>query len=235
MTQEHLTIKPAPIDPGWSLPDTASLGNPITAPCFARLLAAARAHGWPAVWRVWAEGKTTTEPVPSTGEPRERPARRKTLRDFFNKRPDLHALIEDAANEHRDRLVNNLRNEAEKIALGPGDTSTDFDKNGRVTRVRTDVRNKVRMIETMLKANDPDTYGDRKRVEVGGQINHAHAHLQLGTTDAGGYRVDFECLEQALSLDERREFIALLDRIEAVRVERQRAALPGHQNGEPNQ
>lgn len=221
------------VDPAWALPDTAAPGSPVTGPCFARLLAAAKAHGWPAVWRVWAEGYATIEPMPRTGEPRERPARRKTLRDFLNLRPDLHALLEDAANQRRDRLLNALENEAEKIALSEGDVTLDYGKNGQVTRKRVDRRNKLRAIETLLKAHDPDTFGDRKRVEVAGQLNHAHAHLQLGTADTNGYRVDFDSLEQALSLDERREFIAMLDRIEAVRIERQRERIAEQNHHRP--
>ena len=233
MKDQTLIIKPDPIDPAWALPTLGEDRGTVTAECFARLLAAARTHGWPAVWRVFAEGRTTTEPTPSTGEPRLRPARRKTLREFFAKRPDLHALIEDAANQHRDRLLNQLEDEAAKIALGPGDTSTDFDKTGRVTRVRTDVRNKLRAIETLLKAHDPDTYGDKKKVEVAGQLNHAHLHAQLPDADTSGYRVDFDSLEQALSLDERREFIAMLDRIEAVRIERQRERIAEQNHHRP--
>ncbi len=189
----------------------------------------------PGVWATWAEFHFTYEPTPSTGEPRKRPARRKTLRDFFIKRPDLHALIEDAANKRRDRLLNELENEIVAIASGPGDITRDFGKNGQVTRVRTDVRNKLRAIETLLKSLDPDQYGDRKRVEVDGRIDHRHAHAHLIADTGSGYRVDFESMEQALSLEERREFMLMLDRIEACRVNRQghRPSLPAGQNGEP--
>lgn len=225
-------IKPEPIDPDWALPDTAVRGSPVTGAHFARLLAAAKAHGWPGVWRLWAEGYTTIEPTPSTGEPYERPARRKTLRVFLEKRPDLHALLEDAVNQRRDRLLNALQNEVEDIALGAGDITTDFDDQGRVKRTRVDRRNKLHAALKLLASHDPDTFGDRKRIDVAGQLNHAHAHLQLGEASTGGYRVDFESLEQALSLEERREFIAMLDRIEAVRVERQRERI-AEQNHRP--
>lgn len=237
------SIQPEPIDPAWALPDVEGPGNTVTAPCFARLLAAARVHGWPGVWRVWAEGYVTYEPTPSTGEPRPRPARRKTLRNFLNRRSDLHALLEDAANQRRDRLLNALENEAEKIALSEGDVTLDFGKNGQVTRKRVDRRNKLRAIETLLKAHDPDLYGDRKRVEVDGKVDHRHAHAHLiGTaSDNSGYRVSYEALA-TLPPDEQRQLLMLLEKVEQARLEQSReriaaqhqpAALPGRTaNGE---
>lgn len=225
-------IQPDPVDPSWGLPQVEGYGSPVSGPCFALLLAAAKAHGWPGVWRVWAEGYVTYEPTPSTGEPRPRPARRKTLRDFLNRRSDLAQLLEDAANQRRDRLLNLLENEAERIALGPGDVTVDYGRDGRVTRRRIDCRNKLRAIETLLKAHDPELYGDRKRVEVDGQVSHRHAHLIGNMPDnAGGYRVSYEALAE-LSEEKRRALLTLLEEVEQIRVQqKQRPALPG-QNGD---
>lgn len=225
---------PDPIDPAWALPDVEGPGSPVSAPCFARLLAAARAHGMPGVWRVWGEGYVTYEPTPSTGEPRPRPARRKTLWDFLRRRVDLHQLLEDAANQRRDRLLNALENEAEKIALSEGDVTLDYGKNGQVTRKRVDRRNKLRAIETLLKAHDKETYGDKRTVALEGNIDHRHAHAHLignAPDNSGGYRVSYEALA-ALPEDKRVALLMLLEEVEQIRLEqKQRPALPG-QNGD---
>ena len=154
------------------LPHAPTRGCPVSAAMFDLLLGAARKGGWPAVFKVFAQGETTTEVKPYGVY--ERPARRRTLAQFLDKRPDLKQLLDSACQERRDRLLTALENEAEKIALGEGDVTQDFDKSGNVTRKRTDVRNKLRAIETLLKAHDPDTFGDRKRLEVAGQVNHDH-------------------------------------------------------------
>lgn len=164
------------VDPAWALPDAPTRGQPVSASCFARLLAAAKEGGWPAVWRVWASGDNITE-----GDGCARPARRRTLGVFLDeRRPDLRALLEDAANEKRDRLLNDLETEAEKIALGPGDITTDFDKNGNVTRTRVDRRNKLYAVLQLLKAHDRERYGDHRRVDVNGTINHDHTARLTG-------------------------------------------------------
>lgn len=225
-------IQPEPIDPAWALPDAEGYGAPVSARCFALLLAAAKAHGMPGVWRTWAEGYVTYEPTPTTGEPRPRPARRKVLRDWLKRRADLAALLDDAANQRRDRLLNALENEAERIALSEGDVTTDFDKNGNIMRRRVDRRNKLRAIETLLKAHDKDTYGDQRRVAVEGQVQHqhAHAHLVASADNTGGYRVSYEALA-TLPPDEQRQLLVLLEKVEQARVELKRLPPGQPQNG----
>lgn len=222
-----------PIDPAWALPDKPDASGAMTGPTFARLIAAARAGGWPAVYRTWAEGETITE-TNSNGAPRQRPAKRRTLDKFLERRSDLARILSEACEEKRNRLLNDLETEIEKIALGPGDTATDYGKNGQVTRVRTDKRNKLYAILQLLKAHDRDRYGDQRRVAVEGNIDHRHAHAHLignAPDNSGGYRVSYEALA-ALPEDKRVALLMLLEEVEQIRLEqKQRPALPG-QNGD---
>lgn len=230
-----------PIDPAWNLPDAPPAHQPgaVTSAAFARLLAAAREGGWPAVWRTWAEDTSTVEPTPSTGEPRTRPARRRTLGQFLDRRPDLKMLLDDAAQAKRDRLLNQLEDVAEQVALGPPDTTTDFDNNGNVKRVRTDSRNRNFMVVTLLKSLDREKYGDQRQVKVDGQIDHRHAHAHLGV-NPGGYVVSIDAIQAAaLTESETRTLLTLLEKVEQARIEQrqqQRAltgqAMPQNHNGE---
>lgn len=158
-----------------NLPPAPTRGQPVSAATFDLLISAARKGGWPAVFKVFAEGEETNEPRPG-GYIVKRPARRRTLEQFLTKRPDLKALIDSAAQERRDRLLTQLEDEVEAIALGPGDVTQDFGKNGQVTRTRVDRRNKLYAILQLLKAHDPDNYADRKRIDVAGRVGVDHVH-----------------------------------------------------------
>ncbi len=204
-------ITPSPIDPAWALPESSTRGQQVSASAFARLLTAAREGGWPAIWRTWAEGESITE---ASGY--ERPARRRTLGSFLDRRPDLKALLEDAANEKRDRLLNDLESEAEKIALGPGDITTDFDKNGNVTRTRVDRRNKLFATLQLLKAHDRERYGDHRRVDVAGTINHDHEH----SINVGGFLIRPDEV-QRLPPERAAMLLELLSEVEQLRIENQ--------------
>lgn len=209
----------------WNLPLAPQRGA-ITAPMFARLLAAAREGGWPLVWTTWAEGHTTTEPP----NDRPRPARRRTLIDHLQRRPDLKALIEEAAQERRDRIVAQAEDAIVKLALGKPDITRDFDKNGNVTRERIDSRNKLRALEQVLKAEDRDKYGDHKRVEHAGNIDHRHAHVHAQLGDTNGYIVNFEAL-QRLPEEEQRDLLMLLEKVEQHRIEIRKEQ--AHEQGRP--
>ena len=110
----------------------------------------------------------------------------------------------------------------------------DYGKNGQVTRKRVDRRNKLRAIETLLKAHDKETYGDKRTVALEGNIDHRHAHAHLignAPDNSGGYRVSYEALA-ALPEDKRVALLMLLEEVEQIRLEqKQRPALPG-QNGD---
>lgn len=197
-----------------NLPPAPTRGQPVSAATFDLLISAARKGGWPAVFKVFAEGEETNEPRPG-GYIVKRPARRRTLEQFLTKRPDLKALIDSAAQERRDRLLTQLEDEVEAIALGPGDVTQDFGKNGQVTRTRVDRRNKLYAILQLLKAHDPDNYADRKRIDVAGRVDHTHSLGESPTT----YRITSE---DVLSLEpnEQDQLFTLLDRLETVRQEK---------------
>lgn len=218
-----------PVDPSWALPDKPDASGAMTGPAFARLLAAARAGGWPAVYRVWAEGETTTE-INSNGAPRRRPAKRRTLDNVLARRSDLARLLSEACEEKRNRLLNDLETEIERIALGPGSVSRDFDKKtGAITREKYEVREKLYAILQLLKAHNRPVYGDQRSVSVDGQVqvDHRHAHLVASADNGNGYRVSYEALA-ALPDDERRTLLLLLEKVETIRLEqKQRPALPG--------
>lgn len=169
-----------------NLPAAPTRNCPVSAACFDRLLAAARKGGWPAVFTAFAEGETVPEIYPS-GRTAERPARRRTLGEFLNKRPDLRMLLDSAAQERKDKLISSLQDEVEKIALGPGDITKDFGKDGRLTRTRVDTRQKLYAALSLLKAHDPDTYADRRKLDIAGQVTHDHTHAQ-----ANGYLIPTE-------------------------------------------
>lgn len=213
------TIDPIPED-RWGLPDVEHRApggnNAVTAAMFARLLTAGRAGGWNAIFRVYAEGETITDKG-GMGAVCERPARRTTLRRWLERHPHHRTMLDEVCQQQRDRLLNDLETEVEKIALGPGDTATDFGKNGQVTRVRTDVRNKLHAILKLLASHSPDTYADRRKVDVAGQIEHTHA-----VGNRSGY---FLAADDVMSLPpaEQTELMRLLGKIEDARNER---ALP---------
>lgn len=207
------------------LPLAPSRGSPVSAAMFDRLMEAARKGGWAAVFTVFAQGETTTEAKPYAVY--ERPARRRTLANFLERRPDLKALLDCAAQERRDRLLSELEDEVEKIALGPGDITQDFDDKGRLKRTRVDRRNKLHALLKLLASHDPDTYAERRKLDatVSGQVNHAHAHLSLGNAP-GGYVIDVAALE-ALEPEDRAELMRILAKVEEVRLERREpSALP---------
>jgi hypothetical protein len=207
------------------LPLAPSRGCPVSAAMMERLLEAARKGGWSLVYKVFAEGDSTTEETPSGIY--ERPARRRTLANFLERRPDLKALLDCAAQERRDRLLSELEDEVEKIALGPGDITQDFDDKGRLKRTRVDRRNKLHALLKLLASHDPDTYAERRKLDatVSGQVNHAHAHLSLGNAP-GGYVIDVAALE-ALEPEDRAELMRILAKVEEVRLERREpSALP---------
>jgi hypothetical protein len=207
------------------LPLAPSRGSPVSAAMFDRLMEAARKGGWAAVFTVFAQGETTTEAKPYAVY--ERPARRRTLANFLERRPDLKALLDCAAQERRDRLLSELEDEVEKIALGPGDITQDFDDKGRLKRTRVDRRNKLHALLKLLASHDPDTYAERRKLDatVSGQVNHEHAHLSLGNAP-GGYVIDVAALE-ALEPEDRAELMRILAKVEEVRLERREpSALP---------
>lgn len=214
-------ISPTPVEDAWALPLSPTRECALSGPCFAKLVDAAKRGGWEAVWTAWAEGEFVTE-INRLGNPIQRPRRRRTLGRVLDRRSDLRAILDEAAQEKRSRLIAELEDEIEKIALGPGDITQDFNKQGQVTRVRTDKRNKVWAILQLLKAHD-DRYTDRRKVEVEGQVDHRHAHAHL-VGNSGGYSVDFESAQAALSADEARTLMVLLEKIENVRLERARLA-----------
>jgi hypothetical protein len=219
----NTTTTTTPFD-NHGLPNVPSRGCPVSAAMFERLLEAARKGGWPAVYVTFAEGETVTDKG-GLGAVCERPARRRTLSQWLDKRPDIAALLDTAAQERRDRLLSGLEDEVEKIALGPGDVTQDFDDKGRLKRTRIDRRNKLHALLKLLAAHDPDTYAERRKLDttVSGQVNHAHAHLSLGNATPGGYVVDLEALH-ALEPAEQAELMRILTKMEDARMER--AALP---------
>jgi hypothetical protein len=222
-----------PVDPAWALPDKPDASGAMTGPKYARLLAAGRAAGWPGVYRVWAEGAVTIED--NNGTLYRRPAKRRTLDRFLQRRTDLASLLSEACESRRDRLLNDLETEIERIALGPGSVSRDFDKKtGAITREKFEVRDKLYAILQLLKAHDRQRYGDQRTVAVEGQIDHRHAHAHLigsAPDNGSGYRVSYEALA-ALPEDKRRALLLLLEEVEQIRLEqKQRPALPG-QNGD---
>lgn len=224
-----MSTNPPTHDPN-GLPLAPSRGCPVSSAMFDRLMDAARKGGWSAVFTVFAQGETTTEAKPYGIY--ERPARRRVLGQFLEKRPDLKALLDNAAQERRDRLLSQLEDEVEKIALGAGDVTQDFDDKGNLKRTRVDRRNKLHALLKLLASHDPDTYADRKKVAVEGQIDHRHAHAHLvGSVDeAGGYRVSFDAL-QTLPPDEQQQLFRLLEKVEAARIELRQRALPGQSGG----
>lgn len=224
-------IEVPPVDPAWALPDRPDSTGCMTGPAFARLLAAGRAAGWAGVYRVWAEGAVTIEN--NNGTRYARPAKRRTLDRFLERRTDLAQLLSEACEEKRNRLLNDLETEIERIALGPGSVSRDFDKKtGAITREKYEVRDKLYAILQLLKAHDRHRYGDQRTVAVEGQIDHRHAHAHLignAPDNAGGYRVSFDAL-QALPEAKQRALLMLLEEVESVRLDQQRQrALPGQQ------
>lgn len=214
-----MSTNPPTPDPN-GLPLAPSRGSPVSAAMFDRLMEAARKGGWAAVFTTFAEGETVSEAKPYAVY--ERPARRRTLAAFLEKRPDLKALLDCAAQERRDRLLASLEDEVERIALGPGDVTQDFDDKGNLRRTRVDRRNKLHALLKLLGSHDPDTYADRKRVDVAGQVNHAHAHLTVGAA-TGGYVIDIAALE-ALEPEERTTLMQLIVKMEEAR--REPPALP---------
>lgn len=211
------------VDPAWALPDRPDASGSMTGPAFARLLAAARAGGWPAVFRTWAEGRTTTE-FNQNGQPRQRPARRRNLDKFLERRTDLARLLSEACEEKRNRLLNDLETEVEKIALGPGQVDRQFDKKtGAITSEKHSVREKLYAILQLLKAHDRERYGDQRSVKVDGQVDHRHAHAHLvgGITDSSGYRVSYEDLG-ALPQAEQQALLLLLEKVDSIRAARVR-------------
>ncbi|KAA0215802.1 MAG: hypothetical protein EDM82_05840 [Cyanobacteria bacterium CYA] len=222
-----MNTQPPNPDPN-GLPLAPSRGCPVSAAMFDRLMDAARKGGWSAVFTVFAQGETITDRG-GAGAVYERPARRSTLSQFLdNKRPDLKALLDNAAQERRDRLLSQLEDEVEKIALGAGDVTQDFDDKGNLRRTRVDRRNKLYALLKLLGSHNPDVYADRKKVDVAGQVNHAHAHAHLvgNVEEAGGYRVSFDAL-QTLPPDEQAQLLRLLEKVEAARVEQRQRSLPG--------
>ncbi len=198
------------------LPPAPCKGQPVSAAMFDRLLTAAEEHGWPGVYTVFAEGETVME----SGQ-RRRDARRRTLDQWKQRRPDLCALLDDAVQRRRDRLLSSLEDEVEQIALGPGDVTTDLRADGSVARTRVDKRNKLYAILQLLKAHDRDTYGDHRRVDVAGTIDHNHAH-QL----TGGHLVQPEHV-LLLEVHEQQELFRLLDRLETLKREPTRELIDG--------
>lgn len=198
---------------------------------FDRLMESARKGGWPAVFVTFAQGETTKEAKPSAVY--ERPARRRTLAGFLDKRPDLKALLDNAAQERRDRLLSQLEDEVEKIALGAGDITQDFDDRGRVKRTRVDRRNKLHALLKLLASHDPDTYAERRKLDatVSGQVDHRHAHAHLNVGGTGGYLVNVEMI-QSLEPADQADFMRLLQLCEDKRRERPQHTLPPGQNGE---
>ncbi|MBX3322692.1 MAG: hypothetical protein KF757_06845 [Phycisphaeraceae bacterium] len=214
-----MSTNPPTPDPN-GLPLAPTRGSPVSAAMFDRLMEAASKGGWAAVYTTFAQGETTTEAKPYAVY--ERPARRRTLAAFLDKRPDLRALLDNAAQERRDRLLSALEDEVERIALGPGDVTQDFDaKTGALTRTRVDRRNKLHALLKLLGSHDPDTYADRKRLDVAGQVNHAHAHLTVNAPS--GYVINVEALE-ALEPEERTTLMRLIVKMEESR--REPPALP---------
>lgn len=207
-----MNTQPTIPDPN-GLPLAPSRGCPLSAAMFDRLVLAARKGGMSYVYKVFAEGASTTEATPSGIY--ERPARRRTLAQFLDKRPDLKALLDCACQERRDRLLSALEDEVEKIALGAGDVTQDFDDKGNLRRTRVDRRNKLHALLKLLGSHDPDTYADRKRLDVAGQVNHAHAHLTVGTA-TGGYIIDVAGME-ALEPEERTTLMRLVVKMEEAR------------------
>lgn len=209
-----MSTQPTIPDPN-GLPSAPSRGSPVSAAMFDRLMDAARKGGWSAVFTVFAQGDTTTEAKPYAVY--ERPARRRTLAQFLDRRPDLKTLLDCAAQERRDRLLTSLEDEVEKIALGAGDVTQDFDKSGNLTRTRVDRRNKLHALLKLLASHDPDTYAERRKLDttLSGQVNHAHAHLTVGNVPSG-YVIDVGALE-SLEPEERAELMRLIVKIEDAR------------------
>lgn len=224
-----------PVDPTWALPDKPSAECSLTGPAFARLLAAGREGGWPGIYHTYAEGRMN---------PSGKPSRKSTLDRILKRRADLRALLSEAVEEKRERLLSQLETVIERAALGPPDRVVDTRADGTVARVREDSRNRNYAAMWLLERTNPEKYASRKRLEVEGQVQHQHAHAHLvASADSGsGYRVSFDAL-QTLPEDEQRTLLMLLEKVEAARLEQQRtrtvegnaeriALPPGQQNGD---
>lgn len=218
MTNKPIIPDPIPED-RWGLPDVEHRApggtHAVTAAMFARLLASGRVGGWPAIFRVFAEDRTIIDKG-GMGAVCERPARRATLRRWLERHPHHRILLDDVCQQQRDALLNDLETEAVKIAMSEGDVTLDYNKSGGVARKRVDRRNKLTAVLQLLKANDREKYGDQRKVDVAGQIQHTHA---VGT-NRSGY---FLAADDVMSLPpaEQTELMRLLGKIEDAR------ALPG--------
>ncbi|MFG0291724.1 MAG: hypothetical protein ACF8MJ_01070 [Phycisphaerales bacterium JB050] len=158
-------------------------GAPLTHAMYEDLIRAARKGGWPAVWKTYANNETIPDKCPD-GSPRQRPAKRTTLLRFLNeRRPDLRAAIDEAAEQRRDELVNSLECEVEAVALGPGDITRDYSpKTGELTRERVDSRNKIFAALKLLAAHAPEQYSERRKLSVEGSVEHKHTNTAQGFT-----------------------------------------------------
>lgn len=167
-----------PVDPAWNLPDIASPSRPVTGQMFATLLhAAATAPGvlyLSDLEKVFAGGQTRTETRPD-GTTRERAIRRTTFRQWLANNKPLAVLLQDAIDTRLSQTIVDLQNAALGIALGGGDTVTDFRPDGSIARVRVDRRNAAYVTLQLLKSLRPDQFGDRKRVTHDGAIQHEHS------------------------------------------------------------
>jgi hypothetical protein len=207
------------VDPQWCLPDKPDSTSRLTGPAFARLIVAAREGGWPAVYRCWAEDRVTAD---------GRPAKRHSLDQLLARREDLRAILSEAVEEKKTRLLSQLESVVERAALGPPDRTTDLRADGSVARVREDSRNRNYAAMWLLERTNPEKYASKRTVAVEGEVRHAHAHVHLvGTADNGsGYRVSYEALAE-LPEEKRRALLVLLEEVEQIRLEqKQRPALP---------
>lgn len=183
----------------------------ITDDEFARLCEVARERGRDAAYQWFGEGRTDSQ---------GRPSRRRTLDKYLTDYPDKAAAFQDACLSRKDTLLARLRNEIEEVAFGPGDITTDFGKNGQVTRQRTDRRNKLYAVLRLLQAEDPGTWAERRKVDttVNGQVDHRHS---LGTSPMA-YTLSADEIMQ-LEPDRAELLFGLLAELESIRQEKHHA------------
>lgn len=209
------------VDPAWCLPDKPDATSRLTGPAFARLISAAREAGWPGVYRAYSEGRTTAD---------GRPAKRRGLDQLLARRDDLRSILAEAVEEKKTRLLSQLETVVERAATGGPDRTTDYRADGTVARVREDSRNRNYAAMWLLERTNPEQYASRKRIEgeISHEHKHQHAHAHLVGNTGGGYRVDFESVQAALSTDEARTLMDLLEKVESARLARRQTppALP---------
>jgi hypothetical protein len=127
-------------------------------------------------------------------------------------------------------LIRTLESEAEKIALGPPDRTTEYARDGRVTRVREDSRQKSYMILRLLAAHDGERFSERRKVDVAGTVQHQHGILSHHDT----VPLPITALRKLQELDPAAadQLWALIDRVQELAKPPELVQLPAPQERE---